>query len=100
MPLGTGFIITQGWVELTIGAWGIIGGIGLIKDQEWGWGISLVVLTIVIVKTLTSVISGIMALISDPITTVTDLLFWIYFVPFVIAVVGIIYLLANKSKYA
>ncbi|TFF88554.1 MAG: hypothetical protein EU549_02805 [Promethearchaeota archaeon] len=100
MPLGTGSIITQGYVELTIGAWGIIGGVGLIKDQEWGWGIALVVLTIVIVKTLSSVIAGIMNLITNPLDAITDVMFWIYIAPFVIAVIGIIYLLATKEKYA
>ncbi|MHA1268431.1 MAG: hypothetical protein ACTSPY_01470 [Candidatus Helarchaeota archaeon] len=89
-----------GWTELAIGVWGIIGGIGLIKDQEWGWGISLVVLSIVIVKTITNVISGILAAIADPLNVMATISFWVYLVPFIIAVVGIIYLLLTKHKYA
>ncbi|TFF85945.1 MAG: hypothetical protein EU551_02980 [Promethearchaeota archaeon] len=100
LPLGSSVIVTQGLLELLIGAWGIIGGIGLIKDQEWGWGISLVILTVVILKTITQVINGIINLITDPLATAMEFLFWLYFVPFVVAVVGIIYLLATKYKYA
>ena len=89
----------SGYRDLLIGIWGIVGGIGLIKDQEWGWGVSLVVLSVVIVITITSVITGILAVIGDP-SALINLSFWAYMVPFIIAVVGIIYLLATKSKYA
>ena len=79
---------------ITIGAWGVIGGIGLIQDQEWGWGISLVVLSAVIATFLTSVIAGMMA------GTWQDIMLWIQFVAVVIAAVGIVYLLMTKEKYA
>jgi len=51
LPIDLQFLATvTGYIDLAIGAGGVIGGIGLIKNQEWGWGISLVVLSIVIVN--------------------------------------------------
>ena len=71
-----------GYIYLAIGAWGVIGGIGLIKDQEWGWGISLVVLSSVIVAFLADAITAIM-------TLTFDLIAIIKVVTVVIAAVGI-----------
>jgi hypothetical protein len=96
----SGLVGISGYRDLVIGAWGIIGGVGLIKDQEWGWGVSLVVLSVVIVLTITNVITGIMAVIGGDLTGLYTITFWLYIVPFIIAVVGIIYLLATKYKYA
>ncbi len=87
-----------GYAEILIGAWGFIGGIGLIKDQEWGWGISLVVLSYVIVKFITDVIVGIQAALSSGIWTNWTL--WIEIATVAIAAVGIVYLLLTKYKYA
>ncbi|MBD3228030.1 MAG: hypothetical protein GF329_07555 [Candidatus Lokiarchaeota archaeon] len=86
----------SGYTNLAIGAWGLIGGVGLIKDQEWGWGISLVVLSLVIVTFIVEVIAGFMA-----ITTVLyDINFWIKFVALIISAIGMVYLLITKEKYA
>jgi hypothetical protein len=79
---------------LVIGAWGVIGGIGLIKDQEWGWGISLVVLSAVIVTFLTNVITMFSGALFN------DVILWIQFAAVVIAAIGIVYLLLTKYKYA
>lgn len=94
MPiLGTHFD-TFGYLEIAIGGWGVIGGIGLIKDQEWGWGISLVVLSLVIVTFLADVIAGVIA------GTWYSFMFWIELVALIVAGVGIAYLLITKEKYA
>ena len=82
-----------GYIYIALGAWGIIGGVGLIKDQEWGWGISLVVLSSVIIAFLADAISAIM-------TLTFDLIAIIKVVTVVIAAVGIVYLLLTKEKYA
>ncbi|NVM27418.1 MAG: hypothetical protein HWN65_01140 [Candidatus Helarchaeota archaeon] len=84
----------SGYVEMAIGTWGIVGGVGLIKDQEWGWGISLVVLSLVIVKYLSDVIAGIMALDWNNINL------WLKLVAVIIAAVGMVYLGLTKYKYA
>jgi len=86
-----------GYIYLAIGAWGIIGGIGLIKDQEWGWGISLVVLSSVIVAFLADVVSAIMTM---ALFATFDLVIIIKLVAIIIAIVGIVYLLLTKEKYA
>lgn len=83
---------STGWTHMAIGAWGIIGGIGLIKDQEWGWGISLVILTLVIITFLADVIAGLMS--------IMDILGWVKLAALIIAGVGIVYLLLTKEKYA
>ena len=49
---------TLGWTTIGIGAWGVIGGVGLLRDQEWGWGISLVVLSLVIITFISEIIGG------------------------------------------
>ena len=79
---------------MAIGAWGVVGGVGLIKDQEWGWGISLVVLSLVIVTFISDVIAGIMAM------AWTSLIFWVQLAALIVAAVGIVYLLMTKEKYA
>ena len=81
---------------MALGVWALIGGVGLLRSQEWGWGISLVVLSTVIVKYLYEVISGFLA--SAFLTL--DFNFWIKFVMIFIAAVGIVYLLLTKYKYA
>ncbi|MHA1267246.1 MAG: hypothetical protein ACTSRS_18560 [Candidatus Helarchaeota archaeon] len=95
LPTDLQFLATvTGYTDLAIGAWGIIGGIGLIKDQEWGWGISLVVLSIVIVKFISEVITGVMA------QNWTDVNLWIKLTAVIIAAIGMIYLGLTKYKYA
>ncbi|MFX1293792.1 MAG: hypothetical protein ACFFD2_02870 [Promethearchaeota archaeon] len=81
------------YVNIAIGVWGIIGGYGLIKDQEWGWGISLVVLSLVIVSFITDVITGLMA------ADFANINLWIKLIALIIAGVGIVYLIMNKEKY-
>ena len=87
-----------GYLHMAIGAWGIIGGVGLIKDQEWGWGIALVVLSLVIVTFIVDVILGLKAAIETAIWT--DWVLWIKLVALIVAGVGIVYLLMTKEKYA
>ncbi len=88
-----------GWPSILVGAWGFIGGVGLIKDQEWGWGISLVVLSYVIVTFLADFIIVLDALFKMLITSIS-ITQWIELVAIIIAAVGIVYLLLTKYKYA
>jgi len=90
---------TTGWASILIGAWGFIGGIGLIKDQEWGWGVSLVILSYVIVTYLADFITIVQALIAGLITAL-GIVQWIELVVVIIASVGIVYLILTKYKYA
>ena len=95
LPLDLQYLAgVTGYVEIAIGGWGLIGGVGLIKDQEWGWGISLVVLSVVIVKYVADVIAGIMALDWENVNL------WLKLVAVIICAVGIVYLGLTKYKYA
>ncbi len=85
---------TLGWTIIGIGAWGIIGGVGLLRDQEWGWGISLVVLSIVIITFISEVIGGFI------IQDWFNINMWIKLGAMIVAGVGIAYLLLTKYKYA
>ncbi|MHA1785231.1 MAG: hypothetical protein ACTSVY_08915 [Candidatus Helarchaeota archaeon] len=91
---------TSGSLDLLIAGWAIIGGVGLIKDQEWGWGISLVILSYVIVKFLSDIIQAISAMIAAPALAIYSINVWIYVILFIIAAFGIAYLLITKKKYA
>ena len=84
-----------GYTNITIGFWGLIAGVGLIKDQEWGWGISLVVLSIVIVPFTTEVIISSF----NFAVVMYDPNYWIKLVALIIATIGIVYLLATKKRY-
>ncbi|MHA1130201.1 MAG: hypothetical protein ACTSQI_17385 [Candidatus Helarchaeota archaeon] len=88
---------TTSYLSMAIGVWGIIGGIGLIKDQEWGWGIALVILSLVIVMFAVDVVVGIMAAVQT--MNWTDINLWVKLVALIIAAVGIVYLLLTKEKY-
>jgi hypothetical protein len=87
---------TSGWMSIVIGAWGFVGGVGLIKDQEWGWGISLVVLSVVIVTYLIDVIT-VISLMPAVLPTIIQ---WIEIGAVVVCAIGIVYLLLTKYKYA
>jgi hypothetical protein len=87
---------TTGWMSIIIGAWGFIGGIGLIKDQEWGWGISLVVLSVVIVTYLIDFIT----ILSAMPAIMPSIIQWIEIGAVVVSAIGIVYLLLTKYKYA
>lgn len=91
---------TSAYTDMVISAWAVIGGIGLIKDQEWGWGVSLLILTYVIVKFLFEIIQSIAVLVAAPALAIYSINVWIYVILFVIAAVGVVYLLATKVKYA
>jgi len=87
---------TTGWTSIVLGAWGFIGGVGLIKDQEWGWGISLVVLSIVIVTFLVDFIT----ILSMMPAILPSIVQWIEIGAVAVSAVGIVYLLLTKYKYA
>ncbi|MBD3229659.1 MAG: hypothetical protein GF329_15870 [Candidatus Lokiarchaeota archaeon] len=89
---------TISFIYIGIGGWGIISGIGLIKDQEWAWGIALVVLSLVIIAFAADVVIGLMAAFQT--WNFTDINLWIKLVILIVAAVGIVYLLLTKEKYA
>ena len=86
------------YIYMGIGVWGIISGIGLIKDQEWAWGISLVVLSLVIIAFAADVVIGLISAFQT--FNFTDINIWIKLIMLIVAAVGIIYLLLTKEKYA
>jgi len=87
-----------GWSNIVIGAWGFIGGVGLTQSQEWGWGISLVVFSTVIVTFIAEVYYGILAAMTSG--NWSDFTMWLKLVAIGLSAVGIVYLLLTKYKYA
>ncbi len=86
------------YLYIGIGAWGIIGGIGLIKDQEWGWGISLMTLSLVIIAFGADIITNFIAAVQT--ADWSNITMWVELAALIIAIVGIVYLLMTKEKYA
>jgi len=91
---------TVGITNFVIGVFGILGGYGLIIDQEWGWGISMLILVYTSVQTIVYMINAMISMSFNPSLLIASAVFWVALVALVIAVVGIIYLGLTKYKYA
>ena len=90
------FFGTQALISTVLGFWAIVGGIGMFREQEWAYGISLVVLSIMAMTSLSSIITWI----SNP--SSFDLLYWVNYIiilAFILGVIGFLWLLATKNRY-
>jgi len=98
-PAAARAVGTSAWTDLCIAGFAIVGGIGLIQDQEWGWGISLVILTFTVVKFLGDSIAAITAMVVNPLGAIFSLSVVMYIGILIVGGVGIAYLLLTKFKY-
>ncbi len=90
------FLGSQGIISTALGFWSVIAGILLFREQESGWGMSLVILSIMTVIGITSVITWI------TVPGSFDLLFWPNWITIFATIVGLfgfIYLLITKKRY-
>jgi hypothetical protein len=85
----------SGLVAIVLGVWCFIGAIGMFREQEWGWGQMLVVLSIIFVNSLGTVIGWFSGVPFD----VASLLTWITLFGFIVSVFAFVYLLATKKRY-
>ena len=97
-PVAARAVGTSSWTDLCIAGFAIIGGIGLIQDQEWGWGISLVILTYTVVKFLGDSIAAILAIANNPVGA-WSVSVVMYIGILIVGAIGIVYLLLTKFKY-
>lgn len=91
---------TTGVINFVIGFFAIIGGYGLIADQEWGWGISMLILVYTAAQAIIYAINTINNLAMNPSLILASAVFWIAIIAVVVAIVGIVYLGLTKEKYA
>lgn len=89
------FMGVLGSSMLILGAFALLAGIGMFKEQEWAWGMALMVLVFIIANTVTTVISYITGGTFDW----GNIGMWLQIVSLVFAVIGIPWLLATKARY-
>ncbi|MHA1369813.1 MAG: hypothetical protein ACTSWN_14420 [Promethearchaeota archaeon] len=86
----------QANLQLVLGAFCLIAGIGLFQEQEWAWGMSIIILSIMITTTAGSVISTIASGGFD----YKSWALWIKIISVTISGIGILWLLFTKSRYS
>jgi preprotein translocase subunit Sss1 len=89
------WISVLGPTNFILGAFALLAGIGMFKEQEWAWGMALMVLVFIIANTIGFIINLITTLAFDW----TSIIFWLQLVSVVFAVLGIPWLLATKARY-
>lgn len=82
-----------GTYNMIIGVGALISGIGLNAEQEWAWGMGLLVLAFIAVTSVTSMITAIVS------ATWLSIGFIIQVVCVVASVLGIFWLLGTKERY-
>ena len=76
--------------NIILGGFAFIAGVGMFKEQEWAWGMSLMVLTFILANTLTTLISTGFAFSFGLIIQIISI---------ACSVIGIPWLLATKARY-
>jgi hypothetical protein len=85
------FVGVLGGMHIILGGFALIAGIGMFREQEWAWGMSLMVLTFIIANTI-------MTIISTPFDW-ANIGFWLQLLSLGFAIIGIPWLLATKARY-
>jgi hypothetical protein len=89
------FIGVLGTSNIILGVFALLAGIGLFQEQEWAWGMGLMVLTFIVANTIQTIISTI----AGGSFSVANLGFWLQIISLAFAVLGIPWLLATKARY-
>jgi hypothetical protein len=91
---------TVGITNFIIGIFAIIGGYGLIIDQEWGWGISMLILVYTAAQAAIYLVNSAIELSISPSSLNALAVAIVSGITIVVAAVGMIYLGLTKYKYA
>jgi cytochrome b subunit of formate dehydrogenase len=89
------FMGVLGTSNLILGAFALLAGIGMFKEQEWAWGMALMVLVFIIANTISAVINYIIG----GAFNWQNIIMWLQIISCVVAVIGIPWLLATKARY-
>lgn len=89
------FIGVLGSSNVILGVFALLAGIGMFQEQEWAWGMALMVLTFIIANTLSTVI----AMVAGGSFDWANIGMWLQLVSIIVAVIGIPWLLATKARY-
>ena len=89
-----------GIMSLVVAMFAIAGGFGLIIDQEWAWGISMLVLTYTIAASILNLIESMLSLGVNPSDTNASAILAVSIVMIIVAGIGVVYLGLTKYKYA
>lgn len=84
-------------MRLALGAFCFIAGVGMFGNQEWGWGMAIVLMAIIIVTTGGSVLSQ---LINFASINWMSWPWWIQLVSVAMSALGILWLLFTKERYS
>ncbi|MHA1729702.1 MAG: hypothetical protein ACTSWY_13375 [Promethearchaeota archaeon] len=87
----------SGLVTTLLGVWCFISGVGMMREEEWAWGVALIVLSIMFVNALGSLIGWITAPTTFEIGNFTT---WITLIGLIVAVLGFLWLIFTKKRYA
>jgi hypothetical protein len=90
------FFGTQGIVSAALGFWAFIAGILLFMEQESGWGMALVILSMMVIMGLSSALAWIFNPSSFQVTYWPN---WITILAMVIGLFGFLYLLITRKRY-
>ncbi len=89
------FLGVLGNSMIILGGFALLAGIGMFQEQEWAWGMALMVLVFIIANTIMTVINLIMGGTQWWLNWAA----WIQLVSVVVAIIGIPWLLATKARY-
>jgi len=73
-----------------IGGGAFLAGVGMFQEQEWAWGMALIILGIIIAGSIIGVIFGF---------AITSVIWWLQVLSLAFAAIGIPWLLATKERY-
>ncbi|MHA1680598.1 MAG: hypothetical protein ACTSUE_06285 [Promethearchaeota archaeon] len=83
--------------QTVMGTFCFIAGVGMFKEQEWAWGMSIILLSLIIITTAGSLIGKFMAWDASYLTYWP---FWIEVISVAFATLGILWLLGTKERYS
>nr|MDO8085689.1 hypothetical protein [Candidatus Sigynarchaeum springense] len=83
-------------MRLTLGVFAFVSGVGMFQEQEWAWGMAIVILAVIIVTTGGAVLT---AFIDFGTINWASWAWYIQLISVVFAALGILWLLGTKERY-
>ena len=93
MPVG-------GIMHFFVGMFAIVGGFGLIVDQEWAWGMSMLILTYTTALSILNIVQTNMILAVSPSEPYAAGILGVSIALVISSIVGLVYLGLTKYRYA